>query len=154
MYLLGNFEVLVNGCPTSFFKGTCGIRQGCPLSPLLFLLVIEALSRLLNLAKATGKIIGIKVSKHFNITHLMFVDDVLLFGIGDHEEWVHYKRILDLFCMASGMIISVPKSCLYFHDLISMTGDLIGRSFPYEVKELDGGIKYLGYNLKPNAYTL
>ena len=39
------FVVLINGKPTNFFKSTRGVRQGCLLSPLLFLLGVEGLSR-------------------------------------------------------------------------------------------------------------
>ena len=42
------YSVLVNGKPTSFFSASRGLRQGCPLSPLLFLLVVEGLSRILK----------------------------------------------------------------------------------------------------------
>lgn len=149
-----NFAVLINGCPTTFFKGSRGLRQSFPLSPLLFLLVIEGLSRLLNLARDTGKIIGIKVSKNYNITHVLYVDDVLLFGIGIFDEWVHYKQILDIFYNATGMIISIPNSCIFHMNLTSSNCDRIGSLFPYDVKELEGGIKYLGYTLKPNAYSI
>jgi hypothetical protein len=41
---------LVNGKPTQFFKSSHGLRQGCPLSPLLYILMVEALGR------TTGKI--------------------------------------------------------------------------------------------------
>jgi hypothetical protein len=43
-----NYVVLVNGSSTDFFKSYRGIRQGCPLSPLLFLLVVEGFSRLVK----------------------------------------------------------------------------------------------------------
>ena len=41
------FAVLINGTPSNFFPASRGIRQGCPLSPLLFILVIEGLSLLI-----------------------------------------------------------------------------------------------------------
>ena len=41
------FVVLINGTPSNFFLASCGIHQGCPLSPLLFILVIKGLSLLI-----------------------------------------------------------------------------------------------------------
>lgn len=149
-----NFVVLVNGCPTPFFKGNRGLRQGFPLSPLLFLLVIEGISRLLIRANAAGRILGIKVSKNLHITNLFFVDDVLLFGVGIIGEWFHYKDLLDLFCKATGMIINIPKSCIYFQNLCSADCLILGRLFPFEFKGLSEGFKYLGYHLKPNDYLI
>ena len=49
-----NFAILVNGTPSRFFATSRGIRQGCPLSPLLFILVIEGLSLLISDAREHG----------------------------------------------------------------------------------------------------
>jgi hypothetical protein len=51
---LVNTTMLVNGTPTDFFRCHRGLRQGCPMSPMLFLLVIEALSRMINQAVEIG----------------------------------------------------------------------------------------------------
>ena len=48
----------------------------------LFLLVIEGLGLLIKDAQRKGKIKGIKVSSLLAVSHLLFVDDVVLFGIG------------------------------------------------------------------------
>lgn len=71
-----NFVVIVNGEPTKFFKSSRGLRQGCPLSPLLFLFIVEGLSRLIQNVRREGNIKGIKVTQLIRITHLLFVDDV------------------------------------------------------------------------------
>jgi hypothetical protein len=42
------FSILVNDTPSSFFTSSHGLRQGDPLSPLLFVVVMEALSLILN----------------------------------------------------------------------------------------------------------
>jgi hypothetical protein len=57
-----NTTVLVNGIPTDFFRCHRGLRQGFPLSPLIFLLVIEALSRMMTQAVETGSFQGLKVA--------------------------------------------------------------------------------------------
>jgi hypothetical protein len=44
------FLVLVNGSFTSFFSSSRGMRQGDPVSPLLFVLVMEALGKLISVA--------------------------------------------------------------------------------------------------------
>lgn len=78
--MLSQYSVLINGSSTDFVKGSRGISQGFPLSSLLFLLDIEGLSHMIKKAKDECKIKGVKISASIFITHLLFVDDVLLFG--------------------------------------------------------------------------
>ena len=74
---------MINGTPTGFFATSRGIHQGFPLSPLLFILVIEGNGLLIKDTQRKGKIKGIKVSSLLAVSHLLFVDDVVLFGIGN-----------------------------------------------------------------------
>ena len=105
-----NFAVLVNGTPSSFFPASRGIRQGCPLSPLLFILVIEGLSLLIRDARSNGLIKGIHISPSLALSHLLFIDDVILMGSGTLLDWAAFEVILETFCKASGMVINVDKS--------------------------------------------
>ena len=57
-----SFFVLINGAASPFFHAERGLRQGYPLSPLLFLLVAEGLSHLLKKAHREGRVSGINVS--------------------------------------------------------------------------------------------
>ena len=108
------FAVLVNGTPSEFFQATRGIRQGCPLSTLLFILIIESLNMIILDAQQKGLIKGFQYSHGLSITHLLFVDDILLFGIGTVSEWKAYKDALDLFCSATGMSVSKEKSSFIY----------------------------------------
>jgi hypothetical protein len=57
-----------------------------------------------------NKIKGIPVARGVKITHLIFVDDIILFGIGNMVEWKVYQEILALLCKATCMVISAHKS--------------------------------------------
>jgi hypothetical protein len=76
------FSILVNGSPRGFFHSSWGLRQGDPLSPLLFLLVMEALSRMLAKAMERGFISGFSIDNSIEnsvtISHLLFADDTLI----------------------------------------------------------------------------
>ena len=52
------FSILVNGSPEGFFGRSRGLRQGDPLSSLLFLLIMEVLSKILNKTKENNLIRG------------------------------------------------------------------------------------------------
>ena len=149
-----NFSILVNGSPSPFFTASCGIRQGCPLSPLLFILVIEGLSLLIEDAKVNRRIRGINISPQLFLTHLLFVDDVILFGLGFFEEWMAFKVILDTFCEAFGMHINMEKSCFLHNDLDTDLLRRITGLLPYIFEHINHGFNYLGYFLKPTGYLV
>jgi hypothetical protein len=71
------FSILVNGVPSGFFQSSRGIRQGDHLSPLLFAVVMEALSRMLNASVLQGLLSGFSVGFMGNET--LVVNHLLLF---------------------------------------------------------------------------
>lgn len=75
-----NIKMLLNGSPFGQIPLERGIRQGDPLSPFLFVLFLELLSRMLLKLEADGDIQGIKLNRLApSITHLLFADDILIF---------------------------------------------------------------------------
>eukprot|EP00253_Pinus_taeda_P020087 PITA_20087 len=96
------FSILINGSASPFFHSERGLRQGCPLSPLLFLLVMEGLSRLMESAKSSGDIRGLRISELCSLTHLLFVDDVLILLDGNVRDSRSFSKILKLFSAATG----------------------------------------------------
>lgn len=146
-----NFSILFKGEPSNF-KRLRGLRQGCPLSTLLFMLVVEVLSRLINQEKEEVKLEGVKVSMVLKITHLLFMDDVMISGKGSLFEWPVYKDILEFFCKAPSMAISDQKSTFLEYGLEDGFLNHLKDLFPYDVINLDSSIKYLCLYLKPNSY--
>ena len=73
------FPVIINGASYGFFKSSRGIRQGDPLSPALFVIGAEVLSRGLNSLAAQSGFLGFTVPRGCPpVTHLAFADDVLV----------------------------------------------------------------------------
>ena len=89
--------VLISGPPIECLRRSRRLRQGSPLSLFLFLLVIEGLDRIIWRSKQDRKFFGIKVSSVHFITHLLFVDDVLIFGNGTGKDRSTYNDITKLF---------------------------------------------------------
>jgi hypothetical protein len=91
------FSVLVNGTPYGFFSSSRGIRQGDPLSPLLFVIVMEAFSKLFSISVQRGFLSGFSVGSNsngvINISHLLFADDTLVF-CGTSPDHLLYLRML------------------------------------------------------------
>ncbi|GMI65454.1 hypothetical protein HRI_000214700 [Hibiscus trionum] len=107
-------SVLVNGKPSKAFSIKRGLRQGCPLSPLLFNLVGEALSLLLKKADAMGFIEGVQIgSSDVSISHLQFADGLVVFAKGDRENVINIKRLLRVFGLASGLSLNLSKTNLF-----------------------------------------
>lgn len=104
------FSILVNGTPSGFFSSSRGLRQGDPLSPLLFVVVMEALSRILTAALETGFSVGSRDSEALVVNHLLFADDTLIFCGAQEEQIRHLKCIFLGFEAASGLRINLGKS--------------------------------------------
>ena len=107
-----SFAVLINGAPSSFFHAKRGLRQGCPLSPLLYMLVVDGLKRAILDAKRRGLFEGLLITSSMSISHLLFVDGILIFCKDSKREAKRLLDILKLFCKATGMQINLQKSSL------------------------------------------
>ena len=77
------FSILINGTPYGFFGSSRGLRQGDPLSLLLFVLIMEAIGRMLDKAVHEGRLsgfsVGVSVGRSLMVSYLLFTDDTLIF---------------------------------------------------------------------------
>jgi hypothetical protein len=101
--------------PSQPFSPSRGIRQGDPLSPFLFVILVEGLGCYLKASVEEGSLKGLPLH---NIqpapSHNQFVDDTLLMNTPTTQEATKLNSILTDFVEASGMALNLDKSQLYF----------------------------------------
>ena len=140
-----NYTIVVNGQNTQRFDAAKGLRQGDPMSPFLFTIAMEYLSRLLK---------GLKEEKNFkyhpkcaklDVTHLCFADDLLLFSRGDLNSIKELHKCFTEFSQASGLQANLNKSSIYCGGVQKEVRQQIVQQLGYTIEELP--FKYLGVSL-------
>jgi hypothetical protein len=97
--------------PTNFFQAQRGIRQGCPLSPFLYILMADSLSRKLTAERLVGNIPGLKSSNGAEpLNHALFADDSLLLGGASFRIAKAFDSVLRNYCRTSGALVNESKS--------------------------------------------
>nr|GEZ00030.1 RNA-directed DNA polymerase, eukaryota, reverse transcriptase zinc-binding domain protein [Tanacetum cinerariifolium] len=105
-------SVIVNGSPTKEFQFHKGLKQGDPLSPFLFILVMESLHVSFQRVVDVCLFKGIKVASSLYISHLFYADDAIFMGQWNQSNIDTITRVLEVFHRASGLSINMNKSKL------------------------------------------
>ena len=129
------FFILINGNPSDFFGSSRGIRQGDPLSPLLFDIVMEGLSRMLDVAATTSQFSGFSVGNTAGntvmVSHILFANDTLIFCDANPTQIASLRAILARFEKVSGLRTNLGKSELVpigvVHNMNVLVGMLVCR---------------------------
>jgi hypothetical protein len=101
-------RVLLNGEPGPPIWHRRGLRQGDPLSPMLFVLFINSLNKLLAKAKDLGVLKSI-APRELGTSVSLYADDVVIFCHPDEAELHTVREILALFGEASGLRTNYAK---------------------------------------------
>ncbi|XP_074271618.1 uncharacterized protein LOC141595551 [Silene latifolia] len=108
-------RVLFNGAPLQLFQPNCGLRQGDPLSPYLFVLCMEVLSKNVLKLQNNGTLKGITLAQgERQLTHLFFADDAVFFLHDKDGSVKAFNKLLRKYCKESGQIINEEKSGIIF----------------------------------------
>ncbi|XP_019432708.1 PREDICTED: uncharacterized protein LOC109339679 [Lupinus angustifolius] len=107
-------SINVNGKMVGFFKCTRGVRQGDSLSPLLFCIAEDVLSRGLSKLMVEGKISTIEGPKGIKTpSHVLYVDDIFIFCKGIKKELLKINQLLNNYSEVSGQCANASKSKFY-----------------------------------------
>lgn len=111
----GTCRLVWNEECTDVIKPTRGLRQGCPLSPYLFVLCVERLGQWILKKVGEGRIREVKASWNGpGLNYLFFANDLLLFSEAKKDQLLCFKDGLDLFCRCSGHEVNFHKSSMFF----------------------------------------
>ncbi|GJV06245.1 hypothetical protein Tco_1343901, partial [Tanacetum coccineum] len=141
-----SFSICINGSLHGYFKGKRGLRQGDPLSPYLFTLVMEILTLMLQRrVRMDDSFTYHRYCSELELINLCFADDLFLFAHGDVQSASTIKEALEEFKEASGLVPSLPKSTAYFCNVLNHTKLAILNVLPFDEGRLP--VKYLGVPL-------
>ena len=141
------YTLLLNGSISRSINPSRGIKQGDPLSPYLFILCSEVLSRLVNREVESGNLKGVKIAPRAPpISKLLYADDVLLFCGAQVVEVGVLMRCVDKYCKWSGQAISMEKSGFFVSKRVHGQFSLQIRN-QWGFKKLAKDGKYLGLPL-------
>ncbi|CAN1334813.1 Transposon TX1 uncharacterized 149 kDa protein [Linum perenne] len=106
-------SVCINGGSFGYFDARKGLRQGDPLSPLLFVIVMEVLHCLSSRGASAGYVPLHPRCRKMGITHLCFADDLLFFTNGTAFGVQQVLGTLNAFYAVTGLGVNPMKSSLF-----------------------------------------
>lgn len=145
------FSIKINGSLAGYFGSTRGLRQGDPLSPYLFVLVMELLSMKLESGTKHQDFNFHWRTKDCQLTHLFFADDVLIFCHGSYQSVAIIHSCIHSFSLYSGLIPNVQKSHCFLANTDSSTTTRILSLLGFPLGQLP--IKFLGVPLISTKLT-
>ncbi|CAD5328526.1 unnamed protein product [Arabidopsis thaliana] len=146
-----SFSVAFNGELIGFFPGKKGLRQGDPISSLLFVLAMDVLSKKLDRGVMTNRF-GLHPDYEVPlITHLSFADDVLIFFDGKMDSIHGILFILDDFQRGSGLGVNRAKTALFLDGGRIQENTIIANIVGLQIGSLP--VRYLGVPLSSRKMT-
>lgn len=143
-YMIDSSTLLLNGSVFGRVKVDRRLRQGDPISPYLFILLSELLSRMLLKLEAYENIQGVRFGRSGPaLSHIFFVDDIMLFCKANVENVNEINLCLEQYCNWTGQKINIEKyGCFFSRITRGATKAMVKQVL--NLKELPKEAKYLG----------
>ncbi|GJX38132.1 RNA-directed DNA polymerase, eukaryota, reverse transcriptase zinc-binding domain protein [Tanacetum coccineum] len=135
-----------------YFPSGRGLRQGDPMSPCLFTLVMEVFTLLMAKNVQQNPCFMFHAGcKELKLTHLCFADDLLMVCNGDMDSVKIVKQSIMEFSEISCLIPNMDKSTIFFGNIKECVKERILETLPFVVGKLP--VKYLGVPLITKRLT-
>ena len=147
MYDKPTANIIFNGEKLKAFPLKSGIRQGCPLSPLLFNIILEVLATVIRAEKETK---GIQIGKDVKLS--LVADDMILYIENPKDSTRKLLELINEYSKVTGYIISTQKSLAFLYTNNEKTEREIKETIPFIIAMKR--IKYLGIYLPKETKDL
>jgi hypothetical protein len=139
----GTSAVLLNGVPGKVFHCRRGVRQGDPLSPLLFVLATDLLQSIINKAKEL-KLLNLPLPQRCgdDFPIVQCADDTILILEACPKQLFTLKALLNSFAESSGLKVNYQKSSIYPINVTEDKMAILANTFHCQVGSLP--FTYLG----------
>ena len=140
-------NIILSGEKLKAFPLKSGTRQGCPLSPLLFNIVLEALATAI---RAEKEIKGIQIGKEVKLS--LFADDMVLYIENPKDSTRKLLELINEYSKVAGYKINTQKSLAFLYTNNEKTEREIKETIPFTIATKR--TKYLGVYLPEETKDL
>ncbi|XP_062099866.1 uncharacterized protein LOC133805720 [Humulus lupulus] len=145
-----SYALVLNGSIQGRFKGARGLKQGDPISPLLFVIVMDYLTRLLLKTSREKEFKFHPLCKSLNLVSLCFADDLLLFCKANKSSVRLIQQAFSEFTNTFGLSINKSKSRIYLGGLVAGEKDSLLQDCCLQEGQFP--LRYLGIPLRPTKW--
>jgi hypothetical protein len=142
-------NIILNSEKLKPFPLKSGTRQGCPLSPLLFKLVLEFLARAIR----QEEIKGIQIGKE-TVKISLFADDMILYLKDPKNSTQKLLDTINSYSKMAGYKVNLQKSLDFLYTNNEQTEEEYMETIPFTIASKNNKIKYLGVNLTKDVNDL
>ena len=133
IYYKPTANIILNGEKLKAFPLRSGTRQGCPLSPLLFNIVLEVLATAIREIKGIKEIKGIQIRKEVKLS--LFADDMILYIENPKDSIRKLLELISAFSKVAGYKINTHKSLAFLYTNNEKSERAIKESIPFTTQQ-------------------
>jgi hypothetical protein len=126
--LFSGSSFLVNGVPRNNFACKRGVRQGDPLSPLLYVLGGDLLQSIVNLALHEGQL-RLPIPLDVDYPIVQYDDDTIIVLPAEGDQFMLFKEFLNKYAGFTGLKVNYHKSSLIPSNLSSQEAEHMAMVF-------------------------